>query len=35
VTEAALAVGYNSLSSFSRAFAAHFGSQPFRFLEKK
>jgi AraC-like DNA-binding protein len=28
VTEAAFAVGYNSLSSFSRAFSAHFGFKP-------
>ncbi|MGD9365309.1 MAG: AraC family transcriptional regulator [Desulfobacteraceae bacterium] len=28
VTEAAFAVGYNSLSSFSRAFSAHFGCRP-------
>lgn len=32
VTEAAFAVGYNSLSSFSRAFSAHFGLKPLRFL---
>ena len=34
VTEAALAVGYNSISSFSRAFSAHFGSNPLSFLKK-
>lgn len=34
VTEAALAVGYNSLSSFSRAFSAHFGSKPVSYLKK-
>ncbi len=34
VTEAALAVGYNSISSFSRAFSAHFGSKPLSFLKK-
>lgn len=34
VTEAAVAVGYNSLSSFSRAFSAHFGSRPLRFLKR-
>jgi AraC-like DNA-binding protein len=28
VTEAAIAVGYNSLSSFSRAFSSHFGLKP-------
>lgn len=28
VTEAAVSVGYNSLSSFSRAFSAHFGFKP-------
>jgi AraC-like DNA-binding protein len=35
VTEAAFAVGYNSLSSFSRAFSAHFGSKPVSYLTKK
>lgn len=34
VTEAAFAVGYNSLSSFSRAFSAHFGSKPVNYLKK-
>ena len=34
VTEAALAVGYNSISSFSRAFSAHFGSKPLSFVKK-
>ncbi len=34
VTEAALCVGYNSISSFSRAFSAHFGSKPLSFLKK-
>jgi AraC family transcriptional activator of pyochelin receptor len=34
VTEAAIAVGYNSISSFSRAFSAHFGSKPLSFLKK-
>ena len=35
VTEAAVAVGYNSISSFSRAFSAHFGSRPMNFLKKE
>ena len=35
VTEAALAVGYNSLSSFSRAFSAHFGLKPVSYLRKR
>jgi AraC family transcriptional activator of pyochelin receptor len=34
VTEAAIAVGYNSISSFSRAFSTHFGSKPLSFLKK-
>jgi AraC family transcriptional regulator, transcriptional activator of the genes for pyochelin and ferripyochelin receptors len=34
VTEAAFAVGYNSLSSFSRAFSAQFGATPMHFLKK-
>jgi AraC family transcriptional regulator, transcriptional activator of the genes for pyochelin and ferripyochelin receptors len=34
VTEAALAVGYNSISSFTRAFSGHFGSNPMRYLKK-
>ena len=33
VTQAALAVGYNSLSSFSRAFSAHFGFKPLSYLK--
>ncbi|MEJ2157126.1 MAG: helix-turn-helix transcriptional regulator [Desulfobacteraceae bacterium] len=35
VTEAAMAVGYNSLSSFSRAFSNHFGMKPMRYLKKE
>jgi len=34
VTETAFAVGYNSISSFSRAFSEHFGSKPLSFLKK-
>jgi AraC family transcriptional activator of pyochelin receptor len=34
VTEAAFAVGYSSLSSFSRAFSAHFGFKPVHCREK-
>jgi AraC-like DNA-binding protein len=34
VTEAAIAVGYNSISSFSRAFSAHFGANPLNILKK-
>ena len=34
VTEAAMAVGYNSISSFTRAFSEHFGSNPRRFMKK-
>lgn len=34
VTEAAMAVGYNSISSFTRAFSTHFGSNPMRFKKK-
>jgi AraC-like DNA-binding protein len=34
VTQAALAVGYNSLSSFSRAFSDHFGLKPVSYLKK-
>jgi AraC family transcriptional regulator, transcriptional activator of the genes for pyochelin and ferripyochelin receptors len=34
VTEAAVAVGYNSLSSFSRAFSAHFGLTPASYLKR-
>jgi AraC family transcriptional regulator, transcriptional activator of the genes for pyochelin and ferripyochelin receptors len=34
VTEAAFAVGYNSLSSFSRAFSAHFGLTPASCLKR-
>jgi AraC family transcriptional regulator, transcriptional activator of the genes for pyochelin and ferripyochelin receptors len=34
VTEAAMAVGYNSVSSFTRAFSDHFGSNPMRFMKK-
>jgi AraC family transcriptional regulator, transcriptional activator of the genes for pyochelin and ferripyochelin receptors len=34
VTEAAMAVGYNSLSSFSRAFSVHFGLKPVSYLKK-
>jgi AraC-like DNA-binding protein len=33
VTEAAMAVGYSSLSSFSRAFSAHFGLKPVSYLK--
>jgi AraC family transcriptional regulator, transcriptional activator of the genes for pyochelin and ferripyochelin receptors len=33
VTEAAMSVGYNSISSFSRAFATHFGTNPKRFRQ--
>lgn len=35
VTEAAMAVGYNSLSSFSRAFSNHFGMKPMSYLKKE
>jgi AraC family transcriptional activator of pyochelin receptor len=34
VTEAAMAVGYNSISSFSRAFSEHFGSNPMGFMKR-
>lgn len=34
VTEAAIAVGYNSISSFSRAFSDHFGTAPRHYLKK-
>lgn len=34
VTEAAFTVGYKSLSSFSRAFSAHFGFKPVHYREK-
>jgi len=34
VTEAAMAVGYNSISSFTRAFSDHFGSNPIRFMKR-
>jgi AraC-like DNA-binding protein len=34
VTEAAIAVGYNSISSFSRAFSDHFGTSPLNILKK-
>ena len=34
VTEAAVSVGYNSISSFTRAFSKHFGSNPMRLLKK-
>jgi AraC family transcriptional activator of pyochelin receptor len=34
VTEAAFAVGYTSISSFSRAFSEHFGLKPISFLKK-
>jgi AraC family transcriptional regulator, transcriptional activator of the genes for pyochelin and ferripyochelin receptors len=34
VTEAAFTVGYNSISSFSRAFSEHFGSSPLSFRKK-
>lgn len=34
VTEAAIAVGYNSISSFSRAFSAHFGVTPLGYLKQ-
>ena len=35
VTETALSVGYNSLSSFSRAFTERFGRQPMRYRKKR
>jgi AraC family transcriptional activator of pyochelin receptor len=35
VTETALCVGYNSLSSFSKAFTGHFGRQPMACRKKK
>ncbi len=35
VTEAALCVGYNSISSFSKAFYEHFGMRPMRCRKKK
>jgi AraC family transcriptional activator of pyochelin receptor len=35
VTEAALSVGYNSLSSFSKAFSEYFGRQPMTYRKKK
>jgi AraC family transcriptional activator of pyochelin receptor len=35
VTEAALSVGYNSISSFSKAFSEHFGMRPIRCRKKK
>jgi AraC family transcriptional regulator, transcriptional activator of the genes for pyochelin and ferripyochelin receptors len=34
VTEAALAVGYNSISSFTRAFSEHFGLNPMKFMKR-
>jgi AraC family transcriptional activator of pyochelin receptor len=34
VTEAAIAVGYNSISSFTRAFSDHFGANPMSFIKK-
>jgi AraC family transcriptional regulator, transcriptional activator of the genes for pyochelin and ferripyochelin receptors len=34
VTEAAVAVGYNSISSFTRAFSGHFGSNPMQFMKR-
>jgi AraC family transcriptional activator of pyochelin receptor len=34
VTETAIAVGYNSISSFARAFLTHFGSSPISVLKK-
>jgi AraC family transcriptional activator of pyochelin receptor len=34
VTEAAMAVGYNSISSFTRAFSEQFGSNPKGFMKK-
>ncbi len=35
VTEAALKVGYDSISSFSRAFNKHFGQPPIRFRNRR
>jgi AraC-like DNA-binding protein len=35
VTEAALAVGYSSIASFTRAFSTHFGASPMRFKRKR
>jgi AraC family transcriptional regulator, transcriptional activator of the genes for pyochelin and ferripyochelin receptors len=35
VTEAALSVGYNSISSFSKAFSEYFGMRPMRCRKKK
>jgi AraC family transcriptional regulator, transcriptional activator of the genes for pyochelin and ferripyochelin receptors len=35
VTEAAFSVGYNSISSFSKAFSEYFGKRPMRFRKKK
>jgi AraC family transcriptional activator of pyochelin receptor len=35
VTEAALSVGYNSISSFSKVFSEHFGMRPMRCRKKK
>lgn len=35
VTEAAMAVGYNSIASFTRAFSTHFGANPMKFKPKR
>lgn len=35
VTEAAFSVGYNSISSFSKAFSEHFGMRPMKCRKKK
>jgi AraC-like DNA-binding protein len=35
VTEAALRVGYNSISSFSKAFSGHFGLSPMKFRKRR
>lgn len=35
VTEAAVSVGYNSMSSFSRAFSTYFGKNPKQFQKKR
>jgi AraC-like DNA-binding protein len=35
VTEAAFSVGYNSISSFSKAFSEYFGMRPMKCRKKK
>jgi AraC-like DNA-binding protein len=35
VTEAAMAVGYNSIASFTRAFSTHYGASPMKFKPKR